>query len=137
MTANGWTQILFFFIAILAVTVPLGAFMYRVMEGQSHFLRRPLGWLERLVCRACGVDGAEQSWPVYALIQAGWFACALGVSALVWGQHAGTLASLGVSRARTAMELWRCSVSVARRIWEARLDALAPSLGAHLQEGAP
>jgi K+-transporting ATPase ATPase A chain len=67
LTANGWTQILFFFAAILAVTVPLGAFMYRVMEGESHFLRRPLGWLERLVYRVCGVDGGEQSWSLYTL----------------------------------------------------------------------
>jgi K+-transporting ATPase ATPase A chain len=67
LTANGWIQILFFFLTILAVTVPLGAFMYRVMEGESHFLRRPLGWLERLVYRVSGVDGAEQSWSVYTL----------------------------------------------------------------------
>ena len=67
MTANGWTQMLFFFFSILAVTVPLGAFMYRVMEGESHFLRRPLGWLERLVYRVSGVDGSEQSWSVYTL----------------------------------------------------------------------
>jgi K+-transporting ATPase ATPase A chain len=67
LTANGWIQILFFFLAILGVTVPLGAFMYRVMEGESHFLRRPLGWLERLVYRVSGVDGAEQSWSVYTL----------------------------------------------------------------------
>jgi len=67
LTANGWTQILFFFAAILAVTAPLGAFMHRVMEGESHVLRRPLGWLERLVYRVSGVDGAEQSWSVYTL----------------------------------------------------------------------
>jgi potassium-transporting ATPase potassium-binding subunit len=67
LTANGWTQILFFFLTILAVTVPLGAYMYRVMEGETHFLRRPLGWLERLVYRVNGVDGAEQSWSVYAI----------------------------------------------------------------------
>jgi len=66
LTANGWAQILFFFLTILAVTVPLGAFMYRVMEGESHFLRRPLGWLERLVYRLGGVDGHEQTWPTYA-----------------------------------------------------------------------
>ena len=57
MTAQGWTQILFFFLAILAVTAPLGVFMYRVLEGESHFLKRPLGWLERLVYRLGGVDG--------------------------------------------------------------------------------
>jgi K+-transporting ATPase ATPase A chain len=65
LTANGWTQILFFFSAILAVTVPLGAYMHRVMEGESHLLLRPLGWLERLVYRASGASGSEQSWSVY------------------------------------------------------------------------
>jgi K+-transporting ATPase ATPase A chain len=67
LTPNGWTQILFFFLTILAVTVPLGAFMYRVMEGKSHFLGRPLGWLERLVYRISAVDGREQSWPTYTV----------------------------------------------------------------------
>ena len=66
MTANGWIQILFFFATIVAVTIPLGAFMYRVLEGHEHFLRRPLGWLERLMYRAAGVDGREQSWQAYS-----------------------------------------------------------------------
>ena len=65
MTVQGWTQILFFFLSILAVTAPLGVFMYRVLEGESHLLRRPLGWLERLVYRLGGVDGGEQSWQHY------------------------------------------------------------------------
>jgi K+-transporting ATPase ATPase A chain len=39
--------------------------MHRVMEGGRHFLQRPLGWLERLVYRVCGVDGREQSWQAY------------------------------------------------------------------------
>ena len=66
MTSNGWIQILFFCASILAVTPLLGAFIHRVMEGGDHFLRRPLGWLERLVYRLCGVDAAEQAWPTYA-----------------------------------------------------------------------
>ena len=66
MTTNGWMQILFFFLAVLVVTPPMGAFMYRVLEGEKHFLRRPLGWLERFVYRVCGVDGREQSWQSYA-----------------------------------------------------------------------
>jgi K+-transporting ATPase ATPase A chain len=66
LTANGWVQILFFFLAILAVTAPLGALMHRVLEGKSHVLKRPLGWLERLVYRVSGVDGHEQTWPTYA-----------------------------------------------------------------------
>ena len=65
MTANGWIQILIFSGSVLAVTVPLGVFMYRVLEGHDHFLKRPLGWLERLVYRLGGVDGREQSWQAY------------------------------------------------------------------------
>jgi len=66
LTANGWIQILFFFATILAVTKPLGVFMHRVMEGQPHFLRKSLGWLERLCYRLGGVDGRAQPWPAYA-----------------------------------------------------------------------
>ncbi len=66
MTTNGWIQILLYCGILLAVTKPLGTFLYRVMEGGDHFLRRPLGWLERLVYRLCGVDGKEQSWQLYA-----------------------------------------------------------------------
>jgi len=39
--------------------------MYRVLEGRDHFLKRPLGWLERLIYRFCAVDGHEQSWQAY------------------------------------------------------------------------
>jgi len=65
VTANGWLQILFLLAVVLALTKPLGTFLYRVMEGHDHFLRRPLGWLERLLYRLCGVDGHEQSWQAY------------------------------------------------------------------------
>ncbi len=65
MTVNGWIQILFFFASILLVTVPLGTFMHQVFTGGNHFLRRPLGWLERLVYKVTGVAGQEQSWPTY------------------------------------------------------------------------
>jgi len=66
LTANGWIQILLFFGAVLAVTVPMGAYMHRVLEGKGHISERPLGWLERLVYRLGGVDGREQSWQAYA-----------------------------------------------------------------------
>jgi hypothetical protein len=79
--------------------------------------------------------GAPPADRVHIMPGRGWHAAAIGVSALVWWQHAGTLASLGVSRARTAQELWRCSVGLARRIGEAR--PVAPALDARLQEGAP
>jgi K+-transporting ATPase ATPase A chain len=66
MTSNGWLQILIFFVAILAVTRPMGRLLHKALEGERHFLERPLGWLERLVYRVSGVDGREQSWPSYA-----------------------------------------------------------------------
>jgi K+-transporting ATPase ATPase A chain len=66
LTASGWLQIALFCAAVLAVTAPLGSSMHRVMEGEAHLLRRPLGWLERLVCRLGGVDGREQSWQAYS-----------------------------------------------------------------------
>ena len=66
MTANGWIQIFFFFLAVLLATPPAGLFIYRVLEGEGHVLRGPLGWLERLVYRLCGVDGREQGFPAYA-----------------------------------------------------------------------
>jgi len=66
MTANGWIQIVFFFASIVVATQPLGAFMFRVFEGGEHFLTRPLGGLERLTYRLCGVDGHEQSWQAYS-----------------------------------------------------------------------
>jgi potassium-transporting ATPase potassium-binding subunit len=65
MTENGWLQILLFFAVVVAVTPPAGLFLYRVLEGERHLLSRPLGWLERLVCRLCGIDGREQTWPAY------------------------------------------------------------------------
>jgi K+-transporting ATPase ATPase A chain len=37
-----------------------------VLEGGDHLLKRPLGWLERLVYRFAGVDWHEQSWRVYS-----------------------------------------------------------------------
>jgi K+-transporting ATPase ATPase A chain len=66
VTTNGWIQILAYFVLLLLVTKPLGVFLYQVMEGREHFLKKPLGWLERLVYRFSGVDGAEQSWKTYA-----------------------------------------------------------------------
>jgi len=49
MTANGWLQILLFSAAILAVTKPLGAYMYRVFEGDRQPLPRFLGPIERFL----------------------------------------------------------------------------------------
>ncbi|HOC42813.1 MAG TPA: potassium-transporting ATPase subunit KdpA [Thermoanaerobaculales bacterium] len=65
MTAPGWIQILVFLAIVLLAAPPLGSYLHRVLEGGPHALARPLGWLERLVYRACRVDGREQPWPRY------------------------------------------------------------------------
>ena len=66
MNGNGWVQILFFFGSVLLVTRSLGVFLHKVMEGERHFLRPALGWLERLIYRLGGVKSREQTWPEYA-----------------------------------------------------------------------
>jgi K+-transporting ATPase ATPase A chain len=67
MTLVGWIQILVFAAVILAVTRPLGAYLYRVYEGERQPLPRLLGPLERGLYRLCGVDPRrEQTWVEYA-----------------------------------------------------------------------
>ncbi|MGE3601532.1 MAG: potassium-transporting ATPase subunit KdpA, partial [Dehalococcoidia bacterium] len=68
MTANGWFQISLFFLLIVAVTVPLGAYMYRVFEGRHTWLDPVLRPVERGIYAACGVDAQrEQRWTGYAV----------------------------------------------------------------------
>jgi K+-transporting ATPase ATPase A chain len=68
MTAHGWIQILVFFGVILAVTKPLGVYMYRVFQGPARPLPRILGPVERILLRLCGVDEDEsQSWKTYTV----------------------------------------------------------------------
>jgi potassium-transporting ATPase potassium-binding subunit len=66
VTLNGGVQILLFFGVILALTRPVGVFLFRVLEGERHPLLRPLGWLEGLVYRLGGVERREQRWQEYA-----------------------------------------------------------------------
>ena len=68
MTANGWLQIGIFALLILALTKPLGLYLYRVFEGEKRPLPRVLGRLERLLYRLCGVrPDQEQDWKGYAV----------------------------------------------------------------------
>jgi len=67
MTALGILQIVAFFVVILAITKPLGAYMARVFEGQRTFLSPLLRPLERLIYRLGGVrEDTEQRWTQYA-----------------------------------------------------------------------
>jgi len=49
MTANGWFQVAFFLLLILAVTKPMGVFMARVFNREKTFMDPVLRPLERLL----------------------------------------------------------------------------------------
>jgi potassium-transporting ATPase potassium-binding subunit len=67
VSGNGILQILAFLVVLLLLVKPLGLYMTRVYEGDRTFLSPVLGWLERLVYRASGVDAKqEQDWKRYA-----------------------------------------------------------------------
>jgi K+-transporting ATPase ATPase A chain len=62
MTVHGWVQIVFYAIALLLVTKPLGIYLHRVFDGTIRWLAP----FERLVYRVCGVDPEEdQHWTRY------------------------------------------------------------------------
>jgi K+-transporting ATPase ATPase A chain len=68
MTLNGWLQILCYAVVIVALTKPVGAYMFRVFEGEQPPLPRVFGPIERALYRVCGVDPRrEQSWQTYTL----------------------------------------------------------------------
>lgn len=62
MTTNGWLQILFFSIAVLAIAKPLGLYLVRVYDGTLKWLSP----VERFIYKMCGVDAQEeQHWTRY------------------------------------------------------------------------
>lgn len=68
MTLNGTLQIALYFVVLLVLVKPLGAYMARVYEGRPTGLDRVLGPLERLIYRGAGVRAdQEMSWKVYAI----------------------------------------------------------------------
>lgn len=68
MTVAGWMQILLFCALVLALVVPLGAYMTRVFNSERTFLSPILQPCERLLYRIAGVDAKrEQHWVSYTL----------------------------------------------------------------------
>jgi potassium-transporting ATPase potassium-binding subunit len=68
MTLNGWLQILFFLVAIFAVTPLIGGYMARVFTRQRTWLDPVMRPLERLVYRTTGVNEThEMRWTEYAM----------------------------------------------------------------------
>lgn len=68
MTANGWFQILLFFVLVLVVTKPLGIFMTHVFNREKTFLDPVLRPVERLLYRLTCVDeDHEMRWTEYTI----------------------------------------------------------------------
>ena len=68
MTSLQILKIALYFLAILAVTKPMGLFMRRVFSGEKTFLDPVLRPVERIVYRLGGVDAAkEQHWMQYTI----------------------------------------------------------------------
>ena len=68
MTLNGYLQLAFYLVVLIALAKPLGSYMARVYEGKSFGLDRVLGPFERLIYRLCGVRSDEEmNWKTYAL----------------------------------------------------------------------
>ena len=52
---------------MLALTKPVGVFMYRIFEGQRTFLHPILRPIERLIYKLGGIEeGIEQTWVRYS-----------------------------------------------------------------------
>jgi K+-transporting ATPase ATPase A chain len=68
MTSNGWLQIGFFLLVILAITKPLGVFIAHVFNREKTFLDFALRPIERLIYRACGArEDHEMRWTEYGV----------------------------------------------------------------------
>ncbi|WP_294261498.1 potassium-transporting ATPase subunit KdpA [uncultured Sphingomonas sp.] len=68
MTFAGWALILGFVAILLALTKPVGAWLFALYEGRRTPLHLVLGPIERGFYKLAGIDpDAEQSWRAYAL----------------------------------------------------------------------
>jgi potassium-transporting ATPase potassium-binding subunit len=68
MSANGYLQLAFYFVVLIALVKPLGAYMARIYEDRPAFLNRIGAPFERLMYRVSGVDPArEMRWTEYAI----------------------------------------------------------------------
>ena len=68
MTVNGWVQILILFALVVAVTKPLGLYMFKVFSGERTWLSPVLRPVERGLYKISGIDETkEQGWLSYAI----------------------------------------------------------------------
>ena len=68
MTANGYLQLVFYIVVLLALAKPLGTYMANIYEGKPGLLSRIGAPFERLIYRVSGVDASkEMGWVQYAV----------------------------------------------------------------------
>jgi K+-transporting ATPase ATPase A chain len=68
MNVYGWIQIVLYFLIVLALTRPVGDYLYAVFEGEKKPLPRVFGTLERITYRMLTVKrNREQTWKEYAI----------------------------------------------------------------------
>ncbi|MGO7251918.1 potassium-transporting ATPase subunit KdpA, partial [Rhizobium brockwellii] len=68
MTLQGWALILGFVGLLLALTKPVGAWLFALYEGRRTPLHVVLGPVERGFYKLAGIDpNAQQGWRRYAL----------------------------------------------------------------------
>jgi K+-transporting ATPase ATPase A chain len=68
MTLNGWLQIIFYMVVLIALAKPLGAYMANVYEGKPVIFDPVLRPVARLVYRLCGTsEDDEMNWKTYAV----------------------------------------------------------------------
>src|SRR5689334_6211244 len=68
MTANGYLQLAFYLVILIALAKPLGAYMARVYEGEPAVLNRIGAPVERALYKVCGIDPEhEMRWTEYAV----------------------------------------------------------------------
>ena len=68
MTVSGVTHILVYFVVILALTKPLGAYMAAVFAGEGRLSKRLFAPVERVIYRTLFIDDtSEMDWKRYAV----------------------------------------------------------------------
>ena len=68
MTLAGWVQIAALFVVVLAITKPLGLYMFKVFSGERTWVSPALRPVETAIYRVSGVDETkEQGWLTYAV----------------------------------------------------------------------
>jgi len=56
-------QDVFFLVLLVALAIPLGLYIYKVMDGQKTFMTRVMGPVERLIYKICSVKPDEEMRP--------------------------------------------------------------------------